>query len=68
LDPHSMTALIRIRIPNADPNPGSLKRAKKKGTNASKRQIIKHKKDRKKCTSSWCKIGKCYLFSLKVNF
>jgi hypothetical protein len=40
----------RIRILNADPDPGGLKRAKKEGKNASKRQIIRHKKDKKQCT------------------
>jgi hypothetical protein len=40
-----MAAWIRIRIPNADPD---LKRAKKEGNNASKKQIIGHKKDIKK--------------------
>jgi hypothetical protein len=45
LDPHSMVAGIRIRIPNADPDPGGLKKKKK----TYKRQIIRHKKDKKEC-------------------
>jgi hypothetical protein len=35
-----MVAWIRIRIPNADPDPGGLKRAKKEGKNATKIQIL----------------------------
>jgi hypothetical protein len=30
-DPHSMTAWIRIRIPNVDPDPGGIKRTTMKG-------------------------------------
>jgi hypothetical protein len=39
-----MAAWVRIRIPNADPDPGGLKRAKKEGETTFKRQIIRHKK------------------------
>jgi hypothetical protein len=43
-----MGAWIRIHIPNADPDPGGLKRAKKEGKNASKRQIIRFKRIKSK--------------------
>jgi hypothetical protein len=55
-----MAAWIQIRIPNADPDPGGLNRAKKEGKNASKRQIIKQKKDSKQCNCY--KMDKCYFF------
>jgi hypothetical protein len=42
-----MAAWIRIRIPIADPHTGSLIRAKKEGNTASKRQKIRHFKDKK---------------------
>jgi hypothetical protein len=52
-----MAAWIRICILNADQ--GDLKRAKKKeGNNASKMQIIRHKRDKKQCTGNWFKMGK----------
>jgi hypothetical protein len=35
-----MDAWIRIRVPDLDPD--GIKRAKKEGENASKRQIIRH--------------------------
>jgi hypothetical protein len=35
---------IRIQIPNEDPDPGGIKRAKMKKKNAARRQIIMHKK------------------------
>jgi hypothetical protein len=41
-----MAAWIRILIPNADPDPGGLEMAKKEGKNLSKRQKIRHKKDK----------------------
>jgi hypothetical protein len=51
LDPHSMAALIRIHIPNADLNPdlGGVKRAKMQGKTAAKRQIMGPKKYTKQC-------------------
>jgi hypothetical protein len=58
-----MAAWIRIRIPNADPDPGGLKSAKKEGKPASKRQIIRHKKDEKQCNGY--KMGKCYFIFIK---
>jgi hypothetical protein len=61
-----MAAWIRIRIPNADPDPGGLKRAKKEGKNASKRQIIRHKKDKNQC--NWYTMDKCYFFHVELNF
>jgi hypothetical protein len=41
-----MAARIRILDPNADPDPGGLKWAIKEGKNESKRQIIRHKKEK----------------------
>jgi hypothetical protein len=49
-----MWAWIRIRIPNADPDPGGLKMAKKERKNASKRQIISYKKVKRQC--NWHKL------------
>jgi hypothetical protein len=39
------------------------KKAKKEGENASKRQIIRHKKDKKHCI--WYKMGECYFIFIK---
>jgi hypothetical protein len=40
-DPHSKAAWNLIRIPNSDPDPGSVKRAEKERKNESKRQVIR---------------------------
>jgi hypothetical protein len=60
-----------------DPDPGDRKRTKKEGKNASKRQIIRHEKDKEQYTGNgsvnWYKMGTVpvnvtgTLFSLKVN-
>jgi hypothetical protein len=47
-----MAAWIRIPKADSDPDPGGLKR---KGKNASKRQIIRHKKYTKQY--NWYKMG-----------
>jgi RNA polymerase-interacting CarD/CdnL/TRCF family regulator len=68
-----MVVWSQIRIPNADPDPGGLKRAITVGNNASKRQIIRHKKDKKQCNwykkdkkqCNWYKRGKCYFIFIK---
>jgi hypothetical protein len=39
-----LVAWIRIHIPNADPDPGGLKRGNMRKKNSAKRQIIRHKK------------------------
>jgi hypothetical protein len=65
-----MGAWIRIHIPNADPDPGGLKRAKKEGKTAFNRQIFRLKKKKNRLSGRYrYKIGKCYctLFSLKVT-
>jgi hypothetical protein len=64
-DPHSMAAWIRIRIPNADPDPIGLKRAKKEGENASIRQIIRHRKEKKQC--NLYKMGKYYFIFIQSS-
>jgi hypothetical protein len=66
-DPHLIAAWIRIRIPNADPDPGGLKRALE-GENAPKRQIIRQDKDKIKSNLICIKWVNVTLFSLKVNF
>jgi hypothetical protein len=43
-----MAAWFRIRIPNADPDPGGLKRAKKEEKKASKGQIIRYRYKKEK--------------------
>jgi hypothetical protein len=58
-----MAAWIRIRIPNADTDPGWSQKGEKKGENASKRQIIRHKMDKNQC--NWYKVGKCYFICIK---
>jgi hypothetical protein len=60
-----MAAWIWTRILNADPDPVGLKSAKKRKKKAYKRQIIRHKKDKKQC--NWYKWVNVTLFSLKVN-
>jgi hypothetical protein len=60
-----MAAWIRIRIPNADPDQGGLKRAKMEGK-PFKKEIIRHQKEKKQC--NWYKMGNVTLFSIKVNF
>jgi hypothetical protein len=66
-----MAAWIRIRtgIPNADPDPGGLNKAKKEGKYASKRQIIGHKKDKSNVIGIKYVLGTgiCYFISLKVS-
>jgi hypothetical protein len=39
------------------------KKTKKEGKNASRRRIIRHKKDKKQC--NWYKMGECDLISIK---
>jgi hypothetical protein len=58
-----MVAWIRIRIPTEVPDPGELKRQE----NASKRQISRHRKDKKKTNVSGGKLLNGNLFSLKFN-
>jgi hypothetical protein len=57
LYPNSMTAWIRIFILIADQ--GDLKMAKKEGNNASKMQIIRHKRYKKQFIGigNWYKMG-----------
>jgi hypothetical protein len=59
-----MAAWIRIHVPNADPDPGGLKRAKMKEKNATKRQIFRLKNYKKQCY--WYKNGKMWLYFQKM--
>jgi hypothetical protein len=63
-----MTSWIRIRILNADPDPGGIKRPKQERKNAFERQIIRHKKDKKQCTVIGLNLVNVALFSLKLTF
>jgi hypothetical protein len=58
-----MAAWIRVPNEDPDPDPGGLKRAEKEGKIAFKRQIIRHKKDKKHC--NLYKMGKCYFILIK---
>jgi hypothetical protein len=64
-----LVAWIRIRIPNADPDPGGLKRAKMKKKNAAKRQKIRHRtyKNHYNWYGTGIKMFIVTLFSLKFN-
>jgi hypothetical protein len=63
-----MAAWIRIYIPNADPDPGSLKSTKKEGKKTSKRKTIRHKKNKKQCNWHEMRNVTVTLFSLKAKF
>jgi hypothetical protein len=53
-----MAAWIRIHIPNADPDLGGPKKGLNwKEKNASKRQIIRHKKDNKNQCIKWVNVN-----------
>jgi hypothetical protein len=56
-----MAAWIRIRIPNEDPQEGQ--KSKKKGKNAAKNQIIRHKSI--KCKVIDIRIDNCDLIYIK---
>jgi predicted small integral membrane protein len=65
-DPYSMAAWIRIRIPNVDPDPGCLKRAKRKEKTSTKGRQLEIKMLKSNYIGMrWVTVT---LFSLKVNF
>jgi hypothetical protein len=56
MDPHSIGRL--------DPDPGGLKREKKREKNAAKIQIIRHKKYKNQC--NWCANVYCDFIFIKI--
>jgi hypothetical protein len=69
MDPHSMAVWIRLRIPNADADPGprDLKRAKRKEKTPPKDRLLGIKSIKRKVIHSYKKENNVTLFSLKSN-